>query len=156
VKEKVREFSPVEEDQFAALRRRLADPQRRWRSISRTIRIHNTGHALEVIRAGVSLCRGVLWLWTKKTWQPRDIAVRRSDSRISFDLSFAEDTANFQLVQNGWNHDLCSICGWKLYLAPEPEHATGYTNGRIWVCLECHQKFLEGPDYFATAHPDIT
>ena len=158
VKELVREFSPLEEqNRFAALRHRLTDAQRRAAPAEpRTVRIHNTEHDLELIRAGVGRCRSVLRYWTKKTWQPQDIVARRSDGRVSFDLSLAEDTANFQLVQNGWNHDLCSICGWKVYVAPEPERSTGYTNGRIWVCLECYQKFLEGPDYFATAHPEIT
>ena len=158
VKEHVRGFSPLEEDnRFNALRHRLSDAQRRASPAEPpTVRIHNTEHDLEFIRAGVSQCRSVLWYWTKKAWQPQDIVIRRSDGRISFDLTLAEDSANFQLVQNGWNHDACSICGWKMYGAPEPEHSTGYTNGRMWVCLECYQKFLEGPDYFATAHPEIT
>jgi len=158
VKELVREFSPLEErNRFATLRHRLTDAQRRASPAeSRTVRIHNMEHDLELIRTAVSRCRGTLWHWTRKTWQPQDIVVRRSDGRVSFDLSLADDAANFQLVQNGWNHDLCSICGWKLYVAPEPVYSTGYTNGRIWVCLECHQKFLEGPDFFATAHPEIT
>ncbi len=157
VKEHVGSFSPLDENRSAALRHRLTDIQRRAAPPEpRTISLHNTEHDQEAIRATVSRCRSMLWHWTKKPWHPQDIVVRRSDGRISFDLSLAEDTATFQLVQNGWNHDLCSICGWKLYVANEPECSTGYTNGRIWVCLECHQTFLEGPDYFATAHPDIT
>jgi Clp amino terminal domain, pathogenicity island component len=158
VKDVVREFSGLEgSNQLDALRHRLSAARRRL-SITepRTVLIHNTEHDLESIRAGANRCRNMLWYWTKKTWQPQDVAVRRSDGRISFDLSLAEDTASFQLVQNGWNHDLCSICGWKLYVAPEPEYSTGYTNGRIWVCTECYDKFLAGPDFFATAHPEIT
>jgi Clp amino terminal domain, pathogenicity island component len=158
VKEHVRGFSPLEEEaRFASLRHRLADARRRLSPAEPpTVRIHNVEHDLEVIREGASRCRSGLWHWTKKTWQPQDIVVQRSDGRISFDLSLADDTANFQIVQNGWNHDLCSICGWKLCVAPEPDCSTGYTNGRIWVCLECYQKFLEGQDYFATADPEIT
>jgi len=158
IKDVVRELSGLEgPSQLADLRDRLTDAlRRRSRGEPQTIRLHNTEHDLELIRAGANRCRNMLWHWTKKTWQPQDIAVRRSDGRISFDLSLAEDTANFQLVQNGWNHDLCSICGWKLYLAPEPESSTGYTNGKNWVCLECYQKFLEGPDFFSTAHPEVT
>lgn len=124
MKEHVRGFSSVEEEnnRFNALRHRLAEaPRRHLPTEPRTVRIHNTEHDLEVTRAAVSRFRNLLWHWTKKTWQPQDIVVRRSDGRISFDLSLAADTANFQLVQNGWNHDLCSICGWKLYVAPEPE-----------------------------------
>ncbi len=158
VKDLVRGCSGSEvPDAFSSLRHRLNEVQHRSRLVeTRTVRIHNTEHDLEVIRAAVSRRRGMLWHWTQKTWQPRDIVVRRSDGRVSFDLSLAEDTANFQLVQNGWNHDVCSICGWKLYLANEPECSTGYTNGRIWVCTECYDKFLSGPDYFASSHTDIT
>jgi hypothetical protein len=155
-REFVRELSPVEgQNEFAPLRPPLTRlPRPRPAVENRTVRIHNSEHGLEFIRAGVIWCRGMLWHWTKKTWQPQDIVVSRSDGRISFDLSLAEDAANFQLVQNGWNHDACTICNWRLHVAPEPENSTGYTNGRVWVCVECYEKFLLGPDYFATAHPE--
>jgi hypothetical protein len=158
IREVVRETPPGEEEnRFFTLRQRIADAKRRIAGTGpRTVRIHSTEHDLESIHTGVSRCRSGMWHWTKKTWQPQDIVVRRSDGRISFDLSLAKDAATFQLVQNGWNHDLCSICGWKLYVAPEPECSTGFTNGRIWVCTECYEKFLGGPDFFAPAHPDIT
>jgi hypothetical protein len=156
-KEFVGKFSTLElQNGPSAFRRALAGESRGQATKVCGVRVHNMEHDLEFIRAAVIRCCNMLWHWTKKTWQPQDIAVRRADGRISFDLSLADDTANFQLVQNGWNHDLCSICGWKLYVAPEPECSTGYTNGKTWVCLECYQKFLEGPDYFATAHPEIT
>jgi hypothetical protein len=38
----------------------------------------------------------------------------------------------------------------------DPEHATGYTNGRDWLCTECYQKFFERPDFFASTNQDIT
>jgi hypothetical protein len=157
IREVVRQTPPGEENRFFTLRQRIADAKRRISGTEpRTVRIHSTEHDIESIHTGVGRCRSGMWHWTKKTWQPQDIVVRRSDGRISFDLSLAKDTATFQLVQNGWNHDLCSICGWKLYVALEPECSTGYTNGGIWVCTECCEKFLGGPDFFATAHPDIT
>jgi len=158
VKEFVSQFDSLEEQHRSVpFRRPFFDSSRPRRSATeKTIRIHNVEYDLEFIRPGVSWCRGMLWFWVKKTWQPQDIVVRRSDGRISFDLSLAQDTANFQLVQNGWNHDLCTICGWNLHVAAEPERSAGYTNGRVWVCIECYDKFLQGPDYFATSHPEIT
>jgi hypothetical protein len=135
--------------QIATSRRRPAAPET-------TIRIHNMDRDLEFIRAGVRWCRGVLWHWTRKVWQAQDIVVQRSDGRVSFDLSLAKDTAKFLLVHQGWKHDACAICGWRLYASPELEHSTGYTNGRVWVCMECFDKFLQDADYFTTSHPEIT
>jgi hypothetical protein len=120
----------------------------------RTVRIHSQDHDDGLIRIAVGRCRSMMWHWTKKEWRPQDIVVRKSDGRISFDLSLAAHDETFQLVQNGWNHDLCAICAWKLYVAPEPECSSGYTNGKNWVCLECYDKFLSGPDFFSIA-PDV-
>ena len=39
--------------------------------------------------------------------------------------------------------DFCSLCHWELNADGDPEHAAGYTNGRKWLCTECHDKFLE-------------
>jgi Clp amino terminal domain, pathogenicity island component len=157
-REFVSQFEFYEERSMPATARRPYSDysRRRPAASSRTINIHHVEHDLEFIRVGVVWCRGVLWHWTKKAWRPQDIVVTRSDGRISFDLSLAEDSANFQLVQNGWNHDACTICGWRLYAATEPERSNGYTNGRVWVCTECYEKFLQGSDYFATSHPEIT
>ena len=130
-------------------------PARRLPAEKPTIRIHGAEWNLEFIHLQVERCREISWHWVNKTWQARDIVVSKKDGCVSFDLTLVED-ANFQLVQKGWNHDLCAICRWKLCESSEPEHSNGYTNGRDWVCTECYEKFLQGPDYFASTYPEIT
>jgi hypothetical protein len=130
-------------------------PARRLPADKPTVRIHDAEWNLEFIRLQVERCREISWQWRKTTWRPRDIVVSKSDGRVSFDQALTEDP-NFQLVKNGWHHDLCAICRWKLCQSFEPEHTIGYTNGRDWVCTECYDKFLHGPDYFASAYPEIT
>lgn len=133
----------------------FAYPRRGPSLTSATVRIHGDEWNLEFIRANVARCREISWHWLKQPWRPRDIVVH-TDGRISFDLALADDAANFKLVKSGWNQDSCAICRWKLCESTEPERSTGYTNGRDWVCTECYEKFLKGPDFFAPAHPEIT
>jgi hypothetical protein len=89
-------------------------------------------------------------------WAPRDLAVQRSTGQISFDLSLAENTQQFDVAHKAWKYDLCAICRWRLHDSDDLEHCTGHTNGRDWVCSECYDKFLKGLDYFATAYQDLT
>jgi hypothetical protein len=120
------------------------------------LEIHGFAMDAEYIRERVRACREFNWCWQKSTWKARDLAVRK-DGQMSFDVSLVADTKNFDLKQAGWKKDRCRICRWELFEAEDqPEHGTGYSNGRDWVCTECYEKFLEGPDYFSTAHPDIT
>jgi len=85
------------------------------------------------------------------------VVVEGTTGRLSFDLDLAANDRLFTLLQGGWTKDRCRICRWELFESKDqPEHGTGYTNGRDWVCNECNEKFLKGPDFFATAHPKIT
>jgi ClpA/ClpB-like protein len=120
------------------------------------VEIHGFAMDAENTRQKVSTCRKFNWHWRKSPWKARNLAVGK-DGKISFDVSLAADTKNFDLQQGGWKKDYCAICRWELYeFENQPEHNTGYTNGRDWVCTECYEKFLKGPDFFATVHPEIT
>jgi Clp amino terminal domain, pathogenicity island component len=120
------------------------------------LEIHGFAMDADYIRERVRACRKFKWHWHKSTWKARDLAVRK-DGQMSFDVSLVADTKNFDLKQGGWKKDYCAICRWELFESEDqPEHGTGYTNGRDWVCTECYEKFLKGPDYFSTAHPEIT
>ena len=118
--------------------------------------IHGLAWNAETIRERVKDLRLFNWHWHKTPWKARDVAVD-SQGKISFDLSLLEDKKTFTRSPGAWKKDHCAICRWELSeSADNPEHCTGYTNGRDWVCQECYEKFLRGPDYFATAYPDIT
>jgi hypothetical protein len=120
------------------------------------LEIHGFAMDAEYIRQKVRTCRKFNWHWRKSLWKARNLAVGK-DGRISFDVSLAANTKDFDLQPGGWKKDYCAICRWELFESEnQPEHNTGYTNGRDWVCTECYEKFLMGPDFFATAHPEIT
>ena len=81
------------------------------------------------------------FVWLKREWKPLDALVETESGRIHFDSGLADDP-RFKLVPAGWTKDWCAICGWELN--PEnPEHSTGYTNGREWICPKCHDAFFD-------------
>ena len=96
------------------------------------------------------------WYWQQREWKARDLAVGE-DGKLSFDVSLVQEGKKFELCPAGWKSDQCAVCEWALFESEDqPEHGICYTNGRDWVCTECYDKFLSGPDFFATAHPEIT
>lgn len=120
------------------------------------IKIHGLAWNAETIRERVRDLRSFNWHWHKAPWKARDVAVD-SEGKISFDLALLEDKKNFTRSPGAWKKDRCAICGWELLeSADNPEHCTGYTNGRDWVCTECYEQFLNGPDYFESSHAEIT
>lgn len=118
------------------------------------IRIHDHDCSADFIQRRVKRCREVAWHWEKEKWRPRDIVKQKETGHISFDIALAENP-NFELVKDGWTRDLCAICAWILFASAGGESPVGYTNGRQWVCSECYEKFLSGPDYFDD-YPDMT
>lgn len=120
------------------------------------ILIHGLQCKSGTIGKRVRVLRQSNWYWQKKMWKARDVAVHK-DGKLSFDMSLAADPEKFNLRRASWRIDHCTICEWELFETEDkPEHGAGYTNGRDWVCSECYDKFLSGPDYFATAYPEIT
>ncbi len=120
------------------------------------LEIHGLAMDAEYIRERVQGLRKFNWHWHKRPWKARDLAVGK-DGRMSFDVSLAGDTKNFDLKQGAWKKDRCAICRWELFESGDkPEHSIGYTNGRDWVCTECYERFLSGADFLASTHPEIT
>lgn len=120
------------------------------------VEIHGFAMDAEYIRERARTCRSFNWHWHKAAWKARDLAVAK-DGKISFDIGLAKDIEHFDLVKGGWNKDRCAICCWELFESDDkPEHGIAYTNGRDWVCAECYEKFLSGPDFFSTTHSEST
>ncbi|MGH9644111.1 MAG: Clp protease N-terminal domain-containing protein [Terriglobales bacterium] len=120
------------------------------------IKIHGLKCNAELIRDRVRVLQQTNWHWEKRPWKALDIVIDE-DRKLSFDIALAEDAKKFELRRGGWKTDKCGICEWELCESSDnAEHATGYTNGRDWVCTECFAKFLEGPDYFTSAYSEIT
>lgn len=124
-----------------------------------TVEIHGSPWNVDYVRDAVQLCRAYNWHWHKATWTPRDVAIERKSGKVSFDLTLASDSANFELVKGGWKKDHCFICRWELFESQNKDdasHVTGFTNGHDWLCTECYTKFWELPDFFSSSYSDIT
>jgi hypothetical protein len=128
----------------------------RFKTDRSTVRIHDLEWDVQHIRVAVNRLREISWHWEKKKWQPRDIVINRQSGQVSFDLSLATDTERFQLVKNGWTHDLCAVCRWKLSESNDADRGVGYTNGRDWLCIECYDKFFSGSGPAGAAYADTT
>ncbi len=123
---------------------------------SDTVELHGVRRRIDSVQQVVKTLRGTSWYWEKCSWKPRDIVISCKGGAVSFDLSLAKDVENFQLVKAGWKRDCCVVCQWELFETEEVAHGEGYTNGREWLCAECHHKFFEGPDFFRSAYAEIT
>ena len=122
-----------------------------------TVEIHGSRWKVDHVHEVVIRLREHPWHWHKSPWKPRDIVIARIDGTISFDLSLAEDTKNFDLVKEGWQKDHCAICRWELIeTSTDAMHTEGYTNGRDWLCTECYEKFWGEPGFFIPPYPEIT
>ena len=142
-------------EQYARISPEDSSTPPRFRS-SPPLKIHEVEWNVSTIRERIRVFRQSNWYWQKRPWKARDLAVGE-DGKLSFDVSLAQEAKTFDLRRAGWKGDQCAICEWNLFESEsEPGHGTGYTNGRDWVCVECYEKFLKGPDFFATAHPEIT
>jgi hypothetical protein len=130
-------------------------PLRRPPDPPNTIEIHAVRRNLEHIQMSVSRCRAYAWLWEQKPWKASDIMMKKDGKGFSFDLRLVENSSEFMLVKGGWKKDHCAICRWELFESDEASHGVGFTNGRDWVCTECHQKFIAG-GFFSSAYSDIT
>lgn len=116
--------------------------------------IHGIRRKIERIRDVVNMIRVYDWHWHKAAWKPQDILVNRKTGQVSFEMELAEGKSDFEVVRDGWKRDHCFICRWELFESDD-EHGTGYTNGRIWLCAECCERFIL-KDFFASSHPEIT
>ena len=77
--------------------------------------------------------------WIKRDWKPMDVLVEQHTGRVHFDTSLTDP--NFKLVPGAWAKDWCELCNWELN-TESPEHSTGYTNGRLWICTRCYDAFF--------------
>lgn len=116
------------------------------------IEIHGIRRKTEYIRDVVSMLRLYNWHWHRTQWKPQDIVVSKKTGQVSFDIALKDD--DFVFVKDGWKNDHCFLCRWELSESSD-EHGTGYTNGRIWLCIECCERFILR-DYFASSHPEMT
>ncbi len=126
-------------------------------AVLETIELHGQPRNADYIRRSAKPFCEISWHWEKRAWAPRDVVIHRKTQRLSLDGALAKNTKDFELVKDGWTKDHCSICSWDLFASKDaPDHSTGYSNGRDWLCTECYDKFIARPDFFSSNYPDIT
>ena len=163
----LREFGADLENLRVVFSKRMQEPdsasasdqlrERALRSALETVTTHGTRRPLRVVLHAVMHYRQQNTYWRRQSWMPRDAVIERKTGKLSLDLSLAQDTANFELLKGGWKKDHCGICHWELFESSENgEHGVGYSNGRDWICTECHEQFWDRPDFVSGSYSDLT
>ena len=117
------------------------------------IAIRGTRRNVEELRRDVKGLRECYW--KRKPWKSRNVVTTKDGKKLSFDLTLAKKSSEFVLVNGGWKKDQCAICRWELFESEDASHGTAFTNGKDWICLECHHRFIDN-DFFSPTYSDIT
>lgn len=85
--------------------------------------------------------------WSLKKWKPSP-SLRRQDGYENKYYGQEFDSSQFELIENGWDHDHCEFCFTTIDAHPrEGVETEGYTDGIHWICSECYRKYIvEGKD----------
>ncbi|HEV2114804.1 MAG TPA: Clp protease N-terminal domain-containing protein [Terriglobales bacterium] len=139
------------EDARTCVANLFPDDERTAKGLRNLVQIHNQMWDRDSLQPQIrALSR---FAWRKQQWKPMDILVEKDTGRAFFDLSLKDDP-KFELQPAAWQQGQCEICGWELNTITGPEHSTGYTNGRDWVCEECYTNFLSAISRTSPSEPD--
>lgn len=123
--------------------------------VTNTVEIRGARWNADYVHDLVKKLREISWHWEKRAWSPRDVVHHRETHLLSFDTTLRERSPDFNLVPGGWTKDHCAICRWELFASEDqPDHSTGHTNGRDWLCTECYRKFIARDDFFSSTTPN--
>ena len=103
--------------------------------------VHIHGEAWDLNNIEERVHDFVKFAWRKREWKPLDVLIDSKTGHVCFDTNPPLES-NFRLVPGGWPREKCLICRWELNADGGEEHSICYTNGRGWVCAECHDQFL--------------
>ena len=67
---------------------------------SEAIQLHGASWNARQILSVVSRYLRTPWLWRQEVWQPKDLVESIATGEISFNLTLADDAANYKLVKN--------------------------------------------------------
>ncbi len=108
--------------------------------ITTLVEIHGKRHGGSEILARAQQLRK--FAWQRQQWKAQDVLIERRTGKPMFYSGGDYDTERFELRPRGWPHETCVICNWVLFESDTPAHGVGYTNGREWICTECHDRFI--------------
>lgn len=106
------------------------------------VTIHGAKWKLADVQNMVDHCRKRQW--RQQQWRRRDALVQRAGMRIPY-FGQPYNPNEFEMVPGGWRRNLCEICTWELCESDDEQHSIGYTDGRLWICSECHDQFIHKP-----------
>ena len=107
-----------------------------------TVTIHGYEWELADIQEEIDWCRQRPWV--KQRWTPTAALVQKNGTTSQY-IGQEYDPNDYDLIEDGWTHDHCSICWFTLHESEVSEENTGWTDGkRKWLCCECYEKFIEG------------
>ena len=101
-----------------------------------TVTIHGTDWNLADLAPKLEECRKRQW--RKQRWVKRDALVQREGGMTVPYWGQAYNPKEFELVRGGWAKNLCEICFWELCESDNLHQSMGFTDGRRWLCIECH------------------
>jgi len=91
----------------------------------------------------IELVKDIARTWEKKRFKVvPGFWILQDGTKVLGKLSQHEDLPEGAIIDNGaWDHEHCELCS-----ATISEHAghqhQGYTDGRGWLCVECHDKYI--------------
>jgi hypothetical protein len=81
--------------------------------------------------------------WHLQAFQVSDAVAFRGDGVTVARQKRSEEPVpnDAQIVLGGWDHEHCALCWRKISLHPG-DQASGYTDGKDWLCASCYEKYL--------------
>jgi len=79
--------------------------------------------------------------WHADRWhRPKAIENRHGYRKRYYGQPFDPDQWRVVLLDD--THDHCGICTWTIFETDDPDSGTAYRSDGVWICTECHARFL--------------
>ena len=86
-------------------------------------------------------------VWTHKVWTPTPALIDKTGGSTSQYIGQGFDPKYFDLVEDGWTHDHCEICGETIYNKKCYGETEGYeADNGDWICNDCYNLFIKESD----------
>jgi hypothetical protein len=80
--------------------------------------------------------------WALTPWRPAD-AWRPLNNPQMWTNRQPEDTAGWERIPGGWDHEHCRLCTERIFESGDPATSQAYTDGVDWICPACHGLIFE-------------
>ena len=85
--------------------------------------------------------------WEKEVWEPSDMIISRDKERgliLGRKATPSDVAGQAEIIVNGWDHEHCKICGWKISNNDDPLIGVGFRCKDNWLCVKCHHSLFGG------------